>query len=93
MTKRDKPGQAGTRQFVPLSFSAAVGRDERDTPLRGGVSRLSRTHPPQLADSLRDIANRVRCLSQHLRDPERYHIEKNEIEHDLRTLARRTTTL
>lgn len=93
MTKRDKPGQAGTRAFVPLTLSAAVGRDERDTPLRGGVTRLSRPHPPQLADSLCDIANRVRRLSQHLRDPERYTIEKNEIEHELRSLARRTTTL
>lgn len=34
-----------------------------------------------------DLANRIRRLCPDHRDPERFHIEKSEIEHQLRQLA------
>ncbi len=41
------------------------------------------------AEALRLLARRVRHLSISSRDPERFHMEKSEIEHDLRRLANR----
>lgn len=35
-----------------------------------------------------DLADRVRRLCPDHRDPERFHIEKSEIEHELRRIAR-----
>lgn len=35
-----------------------------------------------------DLANRIRRLCPDHRDPERFHIEKSEIEHQLRRLAK-----
>jgi hypothetical protein len=40
------------------------------------------------AERLDDLARRVRRLSPDRRDPERYHLDKSEIERDLRRLAR-----
>lgn len=40
-------------------------------------------------DLLRDLADRVRRLSPSHRDPERFHIEKDEVARQLMTLARR----
>ena len=40
------------------------------------------------AKRLDELANRVRRLSPDRRDPERYHLDKSEIERDLRRLAR-----
>lgn len=37
------------------------------------------------------LADRVRRLSPHHRDPERFHMDKSEIERDLRRLARTVT--
>ncbi len=37
---------------------------------------------------LEEIADRVRRLIPSHRDPERFHVEKSEIEHELRRLAR-----
>lgn len=45
-------------------------------------------HRPDLADQLRDLARRVRALSPCRHDPERYHLEKDEIERELARLAR-----
>lgn len=42
----------------------------------------------ELAEQLRDLARRVRALSPCRRDPERYHLEKDEIEKELARLAR-----
>lgn len=56
------------------------------TPLGGGS-----TPPPgvqQIADTLADLARRVRRLRPDHRDPEHFHEEKSEIEHALRKLAR-----
>ena len=41
------------------------------------------------AAAILELAQRVRRLSPHHRDPERFHLEKDEIVRDLRTLARR----
>lgn len=40
------------------------------------------------AAALDRLAARVRSLSPHHRDPERFHLDKSEIERDLRRLAR-----
>jgi hypothetical protein len=40
------------------------------------------------AERLDELARRVRRLSPDRRDPERYHLDKSEIERDLRRLAR-----
>lgn len=40
-------------------------------------------------DTLLVLADRVRRLSPHHRDPERFHEDKSEIERELRRLARR----
>jgi len=42
---------------------------------------------PALAAQLDALAERVRRLAPDHRDPERYHIERSEIEHRLRQLA------
>ncbi|MCJ2084306.1 hypothetical protein [Methylobacterium sp. J-090] len=42
-------------------------------------------HPP--AGALLDLADRLRRLSPSARDPERFHVEKSEIEGELRRLA------
>lgn len=41
----------------------------------------------RLTDRLDDLAFRVRRLAPSHRDPEHYHVEKNEIERELRRLA------
>lgn len=44
-------------------------------------------HRPDLSEQLRELARRVRALSPCRRDPERYHVEKDEIEKELRRLS------
>ena len=39
------------------------------------------------ADALRELASRVRKLSPHHRDPERFHFEKDEIARQLQRVA------
>lgn len=41
-----------------------------------------------VAEELADLAARLRRLRPSHRDPEHYHVEKSEIEHGLRRLAR-----
>ena len=53
------------------------------SPLKG-VSRV----PTTTGTTLDEIAERIRRLVPSHRDPERFHVEKSEIEHDLRRLAR-----
>ena len=50
-----------------------------------GVSDVSAPHTLAL------IADKVRRLSPSHRDPERFHMDKSEIERDLRRLARTVT--
>lgn len=50
-------------------------------PIVRDVSDVSAPH------TLRLIADRVRRLSPSHRDPERFHMDKSEIERDLRRLA------
>lgn len=55
------------------------------------MSRSDRTFPAIADDQaplLDDLARRVRRLCPDHRHPERFHIEKSEIEHELRRLAR-----
>lgn len=42
----------------------------------------------RLSQELADLARRVRQLAPSHRDPERYHVEKSEIENALRRLSR-----
>ncbi len=53
-------------------------------PPLGGISRL----PTSEGTALVDLAERIRRLVPSHRDPERFHVEKSEIEHQLRRLAR-----
>jgi hypothetical protein len=50
---------------------------------------LEQAQPIRLntAERLAELAKRVRRLAPSHRDPERYHVEKSEIEHELRGLA------
>lgn len=50
------------------------------------MSRSSRV-PTVEGTVLVEIADRVRRLLPSSRDPERFHVEKSEIEHELRRLA------
>lgn len=43
----------------------------------------------QLAEKLHHLAHAVRRLSPDHRDPERFHLDKSEIERTLRRLARK----
>lgn len=53
------------------------------SPLKG-VSLV----PTSEGTALVDLAERIRRLVPSHRDPERFHVEKSEIEHQLRRLAR-----
>ena len=44
--------------------------------------------PSDIRSALRDLANRIDRLAPDSRDPERFHVEKDEIAHELRRLAR-----
>jgi len=59
----------------------------RDTPL-GGCHDCHVT-PSTTESRLDDLAARVSRLSPSHNDPERFHVEKSEIVHDLRRLAGR----
>jgi len=47
--------------------------------------------PRPLSPEIEAIADRVRRLLPSRHDPERFHVEKDEIERELRRLARRST--
>lgn len=55
-------------------------------PPSGGISRLPTDLGPTRA-ALFDLADRLRRLAPSVRDPERFHVEKSEIEVRLRDLA------
>ena len=44
--------------------------------------------PPSTPSTLEELANRVSRLSPSHWDPERFHVDKAEVVHDLRRLAR-----
>lgn len=74
-------GTCGTgRDISRLSRSEA---GQGTSPLKG-VSPV----PTPGGTALDEIAERVRRLVPSHRDPERFHVEKSEIEHELRRLAR-----
>ncbi len=58
-------------------------------PLTPDVTREPGRLTP-IAETLADIASRLRCLAPDHRDPERFHLDKAELVHELRALARRT---
>jgi hypothetical protein len=39
------------------------------------------------SDTLRDVARRLRHLQPHHRDPERFHLERDQLERDVRRVA------
>lgn len=39
------------------------------------------------ADTLHDVARRLRHLAPHHRDPERFHLERDQLERDVRRVA------
>lgn len=39
------------------------------------------------SETLRDVARRLRYLQPHHRDPERFHLERDQLEHDVRRVA------
>jgi hypothetical protein len=89
MTERDSRDKGGISRSIPQFRSGGMGgRDERDTPLKGGYPIYPDPNPSRLSDRLSDLAHRVRRLAPSHRDPERYHVEKSEIESELRLLAR-----
>ena len=44
---------------------------------------------PTASDLLHDLARRVQQLSPDRRDPEHFHLEKSDVAHQMRKLARR----
>lgn len=58
------------------------------TPLKGGFPTPQDFPRNPLAAELAGLAHRVRQLTVSHRDPERFHADKSEIEHELRQLAR-----
>jgi hypothetical protein len=53
--------------------------------------RISGSPGRDLAEHLRDIANRVQRLGPNRRDPERFHVDKAELVAELRRLATNCT--
>lgn len=74
-------GTCGTERDMSRLSRCEAGHGT--SPLKG-VSRV----PTSGCTALDDLAERVRRLVPSHRDPERFHVEKSEIEHDLRRLAR-----
>lgn len=90
MSYWDNRDNAGISRFIPLVSKGGMGRDERDTPLKGGYPFYPDPDLSRFSDRLSELAHRVRRLSPSHRDPESYHVEKSEIEHELRRLARQS---
>lgn len=57
------------------------------TPLKGGSQPHPEFHRPRLDADLAALAGRVQRLTVSHRDPERFHLDKSEIAHQLRQLA------
>lgn len=78
------------RNALTTFNSAPLGRhrgDRAGNPLKG-VSQTPQEFPRHRLDAdLAELAGRVQRLTVSHRDPERFHIEKSEIAHDLRRLA------
>jgi hypothetical protein len=49
--------------------------------------RISRSPGRDLAEHLRDLANRVARLGPNRRDPEKFHLDKSDVVAELRRLA------
>jgi hypothetical protein len=102
MSGADKADKGGQTEFVRDDGRQVPGRTNRTPPLKGGVygvvRPLVRQYLPgavirplvreHLPDVLDELAQRVKQLAPSHRDPERYHVEKSEIENALRCLAR-----
>lgn len=88
MTGRDNRDKGGISRLIPLASVAGMGRDERDTPLKGGYPFYPDPNSSRISDQLAELAFRVRRLSPSHRNPESYHVEKSEIENELRSLSR-----
>lgn len=89
MSGADKADKGGQIALVREDGRQVPGRTNRTPPLKGGVFGVVRPLVREdLPGMLVDLAHRVRRLAPSHRDPESYHVEKSEIEHALRSLAR-----
>ena len=73
-------GKSGNEREISRYSRCEAGGGK---PPLGGISRL----PSSGGTALVEIADRVRRLIPSHHDPERFHVEKSEIEHELRHLA------
>ena len=74
----------------PYACTRAHGRDlegNRCHPV-SSVSSVSSNGPRPIAEALERIASRLRNLGPDHRDPELFHLQKSELVHELRRLAR-----
>lgn len=74
-----------TPRDMSLSVTRPFQRDGRDNTLRGVTSVTVGQHGEEVGS----IAHRLARLTVHHRDPERFFIERSELVHELRTLARK----
>lgn len=85
-------GDRMTRSTTPKTMvehgganSPSGGCSTTTTPYRGWGGGGA---TPPASREVEQLADRVRRLTVHHRDPERFHIEKSEIAHELHQLAR-----
>lgn len=83
-TKRDRPGHV---PFVPVRGGTA---GQTGHPPKGDVPATCPALSRSMGTALDDLAERLRRLRPSVRDPEAFHIEKSEIENELRMLAWRS---
>ena len=76
-------GTCGTERDMSRLSRCEAGHGT--SPLKG-VSRVPTNLGPTRA-AMYDLADRLRRLAPSPSDPERFHVEKSEIEHELRHLA------
>lgn len=62
-------------------------------PGRAREAAAELPHAPSLAERLADLSRRVGRLSPSHRDPERFFVERSEIEGELRQIASRSLRL
>lgn len=88
MTRNTQNDPKKRPNLPPAARFRGHGGTGAGPPLKGGFPTPQDFPRNPLASDLARLARRVRQLTVSHRDPERFHIEKSEIEHKLRQLAR-----